>query len=105
MITHSNIDRNGRESMSICIKCSLDSRNICNGTSIVLVNDHMHNSWLIYKKITPCGYKELERGKEETLELSEFERWLEKNGYTEDERACKELRERRKAEIEENKNE
>lgn len=93
MIIKSKIDGNGREAMIICVRCSLDSRNICNGTKIVLVNDHKHNSYLIYKSNTPMGYEELEKGKDETLDKSEFAKWLEKHAYMEDEHACKELRE------------
>ena len=94
MIIQSNIDKNGRETMSMCVKCSLDSSNICTGTQIVLVNDHKRNTYLIYKSTRPMGYVELETGKGETLELSEFGKWLEQHGYKEDERACKEMRER-----------
>lgn len=94
MIIRSKIDANGRETMVMCVKCSLDDRGICNGTKIALVNDHKHNSWLIYKSTFQMGYKELDKGKEETFELSEFQNWLEKNGYVEDERACREARER-----------
>jgi len=93
MIIKSKIDVDGRETMIICVSCSLDSRNICNGTKIVLVNDHKHNSYLIYKSNTPMGYEELKKRKNETLDKSEFAKWLEKHGYMEDERACKELRE------------
>lgn len=93
MIIRSKIDANGRETMSMCVRCSLDGRNICNGTKIVLVNDHKHNSYLIYKSNVPMGYQKLDKGREEVLELSEFEKWLNDNGYVEDERACKEFRE------------
>lgn len=37
--------------------------------------------------------KELAKGKEETLELVEFQKWLSEHGYIEDEHACKEARE------------
>ena len=84
MISRSKIDKNGREAMVVCIKCSLDSRKICNGTKIVLVNNHKNNSFLIYKSTVPNGFQELEKGRENTLELYEFEKWLESNNYKED---------------------
>lgn len=96
MIIRSKIDGNGREAMSICVRCSLDSRNICNGIKIVLENDHKHNSYLIYKSNDPIGcYKELQKGKEGTLELTEFEKWLSEHNYKEDDRACKEFRDKK----------
>lgn len=93
MIIQSNLDGNGRETMCMCVKCSLNSSDICTGTQIVLVNDHKRNNYLIYESVRPMGYKELEKGKDEVLVLSEFEKWLELHGYKEDERACKEARE------------
>jgi hypothetical protein len=84
MVTRSKVDANGRETMIVCIKCSLDNRNICNGTKIVLVNNHKNNSFSIYKSTIPNGFQELKKGKENTLELSEFEKWLEDNNYVED---------------------
>ena len=84
MILRSKIDGNGRETMCVCTKCSLDNRSICTGTKVVLVNNHKNNSFLIFKSTFPNGFQELEKGKENTLELSEFEKWLESNGYVED---------------------
>lgn len=80
--------------MTMCVRCSLNDSDVCSGTQIVLVNDHKHNRFLIYKATRPMGYEELQKGKDETLVLPEFEKWLEEHGYKEDERACKEAREK-----------
>ena len=94
MISRSNIDGNGRETMTLCIKCSLDNRNICNGTKITLVNNHSNNSFLIFKSITGDPFfEELHREKGSTYELSEFKKWLDKNNYTEDNNlACERIK-------------
>ena len=92
MITRSNLDGHGQEHMSICVDCRLNSSGICNGKRIILENNHKNNSYVIYE-MQGALYKKLAKGKEETLELVEFQKWLLENGYIEDEHACKEVRE------------
>ena len=98
MITRSNIDGNGRETMTICTKCSLDRRCICNGTKITLVNNHRKNSLLIFESVTGTQkFSVLKTEKENTFEQVEFEKWLGKNGYLEDQNlACERLKNDRK---------
>lgn len=87
MITKSKIDKNGRECFTMCVKCSIDGRNICNGKKVVVENNHKKNSYIIYvsegNKIT-----EIQKGKEETLDIKDFEKWLTEHGYVEDEHMC-----------------
>ena len=56
-------------------------------------NNHKNNSYIIYEMQGALYKKELAKGKEETLELVEFQKWLSEHGYIEDEHACKEARE------------
>lgn len=93
MITRSNLDGHGQEYMGMCVDCRLNSSGTCEGKRIVLENNHKQNSYSIYIMIGARCIKEIAKGKGETLELVEFQRWLSKHGYVEDERACKEARE------------
>lgn len=93
MITRSNIDGHGQEYMSVCVDCHLNSSEICNGKRIILENNHKNNSFMIYEMQGALYKKELAKGKEETLELVEFQKWLSEHGYIEDECACKKARE------------
>ena len=93
MITRSIIDGQGQEHMSICVDCRLNSSRICNGKRIILENNHKNNSYIIYEMQGALYKKELAKGKEETLELVEFQKQLSEHGYIEDEHACKEARE------------
>lgn len=93
MIKRSYLDGRGIEHMSVCVDCILDCRNICSGKRIILENDHIKNSYSIYLMQGARYKKELQKGKDETLELTEFQKWLLEHGYTEDEHACKEARE------------
>lgn len=93
MVTRSNLDGHGLEYMSICVECILNSSGICNGKRIILENDYKSESYVIYEMCGARYKRELQKGKGETLELIEFQRWLSEYGYIEDERACKEARE------------
>lgn len=93
MINRSLLDGCGIEHMGVCVDCILDSRNTCSGKRIILENDHIKNSYCIYLMQGARYKKELQKGKDETLELIEFRRWLLEHGYDEDEHACKENRE------------
>ncbi|MCU0079319.1 hypothetical protein [Extibacter muris] len=95
MILRSQIDGNGQEYMTICVDCKLDSRGICNGKRVVLENNYKKNCYSIFE-MQGARYKgELQKRKEETFELIEFQKWLSKHGYIEDEHACKAAREGR----------
>ena len=88
MISISNIDTNGIEHMTICVRCCIDQYKICKGTRIILENNHRKNSWNIYSMVGSRYGKELDNGKEETLSKKEFEQWLETHEYSEDEHEC-----------------
>lgn len=94
MILRSRVDGNGQEYMKMCVGCRLDDRGNCDGKRIVLENNHKKNSYSIYEMRGSYYARELARGKQETLELTEFQKWLSEQGYTEDEHACKEARDR-----------
>ena len=95
MVIRSNLDGHGQEHMSICVDCHLSSSGICNGKRIILENNHKNNSYMIYEMQGSLYKKELAKGKEETLELVEFQKWISEHRYIEDECACKEARESR----------
>lgn len=78
----------------MCVDCRLDSREICDGKRIILENNHKKNSYTIYEMRGSYYVKELAKGKGETFELVEFQKWLSQHGYIEDEHACKEAREK-----------
>ena len=77
----------------MCVDCRLDSNGICAGKRICIENNHKQISYSIYVMIGARYIKEITKGRGETLELVEFQEWLSKHGYVEDERACKEARE------------
>lgn len=93
MISRSVLDGNGKEHMDICVDCLLDSWGNCNGKRIILENDYKKNSYAIFEMQGARYKREIQTGKDEILELIEFQKWLTEHGYTEDERACKEARE------------
>lgn len=93
MISRSLLDGSGKEHMSICVDCLLDSLVNCNGKRIILENDYKKNSYSIFIMQGARYIREMQTGKDEILELIEFQRWLINHGYTEDEHACKEARE------------
>ena len=69
--TESEIDKNGRQTIGICLKCALDDRGICAGTIIYVVNDFKNNNYAIYKK---CGVSiyEIKSEKGSTLDKRQF---------------------------------
>jgi hypothetical protein len=93
MIERSKPDGCGIERMIVCVDCMLDSSNNCNGKRIILENNHKKNSYSIYEMQGARYKRELQKGTDETLELTELQRWLLEHGYIEDEHACKEARE------------
>jgi hypothetical protein len=73
----SNIDKNGREVIICCVSCRQDSRGICRGRQIHLINDHIKQTAVIYQYNRP-----LESFKGEILSMGEFVKWIETHGYT-----------------------
>jgi hypothetical protein len=55
---------------------ALDDREIWYGTSYELDNDHRHNTWSISLNNQNGFVKTVAHGKEETLCLPEFKKWL-----------------------------
>lgn len=73
----SKIDKNGREVVICCVSCRQDSRGICRGSQLYLINDHIKQTAVIHQDNRP-----LESFKGEVLSNGEFEKWVEKHGYT-----------------------
>ena len=72
--------RNGRTEHCTCYgSYGLDSRDIECGTRYCLTNNHVKNTWKIEKWDTHTYIGVIARGKEETLSLGEFKKWLREN--------------------------
>lgn len=86
-ITVSKIDGNGQEFFSAWIDFKLDEIGTCNGCSIALCSDHQKETFEIHKSFWQRGslqyIETLKQGKGETWCLSEFQKWLTENRYTE----------------------
>lgn len=76
-IIESGIDKNGRQTISVCIKCRLDDRDICCGDIIVCINYHKENNYDIAFFTGNAYIKSLKKRKEETLTLPEVVKFVE----------------------------
>lgn len=76
----SKLDSQGNQWIWACIKCSLYN-DICTGIKICLENNHKKQCWKIIKYASGQYKKTLAKGKDETLSLNEFVKWLNDNGY------------------------
>lgn len=76
IISISDIDSNGRQTISICLKCVVDNRNICAGTKIYVVNDFKHNTYTIYKQFGFNRGVEIKKGKECTIDKNQFLKFI-----------------------------
>ena len=72
LISISDIDSNGRQTISTCLKCILDERKLCVGTKIYVVNDFKHNTYTIYKQFGFNRGIAIKKGKECTLDKKQF---------------------------------
>ena len=72
IVSISDIDCNGRQTISMCLKCKLDNRNICAGTKIYVVNDFKYNTYTIYKQFGFNRGIAIKKGKECTLDKNQF---------------------------------
>lgn len=70
-ISEGGVDGNGQQHISICLKCRLDDRGICNGEQLVCENDHKRNSYRIFLMNDTRYIKYITKGKGETLSLCE----------------------------------
>lgn len=80
-ISISDIDSNGRQTITMCLKCEVDKNNICVGTKIYVVNDFKHNSYSIYKKFGNKRSVEIKKGKECTIDKNQFLKFILKKKY------------------------
>ena len=72
--------KNGTEHCTAYGSFAIDDREIWYGTKYCLINDHVKNNWVIEKMNTNTYIGVIAKGKEETLSLGEFKKWLQENG-------------------------
>jgi len=71
-----NMWKDGTEHCTAYESFKLDKREISWGASYRLVNDHIKNNWVIEKWNANTFIGIADKGKEETLCLDEFKKWL-----------------------------
>lgn len=74
-----NMWNDGTEHCTCYGSYGLDNRDIEYGTRYCLTNNHVKNTWKIEKWNTHTYIGVVARGKEETLDLEQFKKWLSKN--------------------------
>lgn len=75
-----NMWNTGEEVVTAYATFDIDNRGIWVGRKYVLTNNHVKNSWEIHLWSDNSYIKFIERGKGETLSLSEFKNWLIRKG-------------------------
>ncbi|GEM_PF-3329307 len=83
----SKIGKDGIEYISANVNpYRIDERGLGNGKHIVLLNNHMKNTYAIEEHRHMHGFnyyvRSIESGKDETKTISEFKRWLVDKGYS-----------------------
>lgn len=67
-------DGNGQEFITKCIDCRVDDRGICQGDKVVCCNNIGKNTYEVYLMRGAKFVKEISKGKDEILAVSEVEK-------------------------------